>query len=103
MGGRGGDYVTTGAFYVAVLKFRPLADTSSLWNECKQLPAVSVRPSVRDSSIYKIWYRRILRKSVAGRGGGGGFLFLSADGLNDRSRESGALLCANFERNFVLA
>jgi len=35
-------------------------------------------------------------------GGGGGFLFLSADDLKDRSRESSALLCANFERNFVL-
>jgi len=43
----GGDYVTTGTFYVAVLKFRPLADTfSSLWNECRQLPAVSACPSV---------------------------------------------------------
>lgn len=34
--------------------------------------------------------------------GVGGFLFLSADDLNDQSRKRSALLCANFVRNFVL-
>jgi hypothetical protein len=53
---RGASYITTGTFDVAVLKFRPFVEAfSSLWNECKQLPYLSVCPSSRTWQLQYCW------------------------------------------------